>query len=76
MLRGPAEEEAVTPTSGPRRFWKALLEHGVYTNAVLPPAVAQDDTLIRTSFMATHTHEQIDRALEVFETVGKMATLI
>jgi len=57
-------------------FWKALLEHGVYTNAVLPPAVAQDDTLIRTSFMATHTHEQIDRALEVFETVGKMATLI
>ena len=57
-------------------FWKALLEHGVYTNAVLPPAVAPDDTLIRTSFMATHTHEQIDRALSVFETVGKMAQLI
>jgi len=57
-------------------FWKALLEHGVYTNAVLPPAVAPDDTLIRASFMATHTSEQIDRALDVFETVGKMATLI
>ena len=57
-------------------FWKALLEHGVYTNAVLPPAVAPDDTLIRTSFMATHTNEQIDRALDVFKTVGKMATLI
>jgi len=57
-------------------FWKALLEHGVYTNAVLPPAVAPDDTLIRTSFMATHTSEQIDRALDVFETVGKMAMLI
>jgi 8-amino-7-oxononanoate synthase len=57
-------------------FWKALLDHGVYTNAVLPPAVAPDDTLIRTSFMATHTSEQIDRALDVFETVGKMAMLI
>ncbi len=57
-------------------FWKALLEHGVYTNAVLPPAVAPDDTLIRTSFMATHTTEQIDRALDVFATVGKMAMLI
>jgi len=57
-------------------FWKALLDHGVYTNAVLPPAVAPDDTLIRTSFMATHTDEQIDRALGIFETVGKMAMLI
>jgi len=57
-------------------FWKALLDHGVYTNAVLPPAVAPDDTLIRTSFMATHTGEQIDRALSIFETVGKMANLI
>ncbi len=57
-------------------FWKALLEHGVYTNAVLPPAVGPEDTLIRTSFMATHSNEQIDRALDVFETVGKMATLI
>jgi 8-amino-7-oxononanoate synthase len=57
-------------------FWRALLDHGVYTNAVLPPAVAPDDTLIRTSFMATHTAEQIDRALSIFETVGKMANLI
>ena len=57
-------------------FWKALFEEGVYTNAVIPPAVAPDDTLIRTSFMATHTHEQIDRALDVFERVGKLANLI
>ena len=57
-------------------FWKTLLEHGVYTNAVLPPAVAPDDTLIRTSFMASHSNEQIDRALDAFATVGKMANLI
>jgi len=57
-------------------FWKILFDEGVYTNAVLPPAVAPDATLIRTSFMASHTFEQIDRALEVFERVGKMAELI
>jgi 7-keto-8-aminopelargonate synthetase-like enzyme len=57
-------------------FWKTLFDQGVYTNAVLPPAVAPDATLIRTSFMASHTPEQIDRALEVFERVGKMAELI
>ena len=57
-------------------FWKTLLDEGVYTNAVVPPAVAPDATLIRTSFMSTHTADQIDRALEVFERVGKMANLI
>ncbi len=57
-------------------FWRALLDHGVYTNPVIPPAVAPDDTLIRTSFMAIHTPEQIDFALSVFEKVGKLAQLI
>ncbi len=57
-------------------FWRALLDEGVYTNAVIPPAVAPEATLIRTSFMASHTPEQIDRALDVFERVGKLANLI
>jgi len=57
-------------------FWRALLDEGVYTNAVIPPAVAPEATLIRTSFMASHTSEQIDRALDVFERVGKLANLI
>ncbi len=57
-------------------FWKMLFDEGVYTNAVIPPAVAPDDTLIRTSFMASHTPEMIDRALSIFERVGKLAQLI
>jgi 8-amino-7-oxononanoate synthase len=57
-------------------FWKLLLDEGVYTNAVIPPAVAPDATLIRTSFMATHTPEQIDRALSIFERCGRLAQLI
>lgn len=57
-------------------FWRMLFDEGVYTNPVIPPAVAPEDTLIRTSFMAMHTPEQIDRALAVFEKVGKLAELI
>ncbi len=57
-------------------FWRMLFDEGVYTNAVIPPAVAPDATLVRTSFMAAHTPEQIDFALGVFEKVGKLANLI
>ncbi|MDD3625695.1 MAG: aminotransferase class I/II-fold pyridoxal phosphate-dependent enzyme [bacterium] len=51
---------------------KRLLENeGVFVNPVVPPAVPQGDCLIRTSFMATHTDEQLDRVLTAFEKVGK-----
>jgi 7-keto-8-aminopelargonate synthetase-like enzyme len=35
----------------------------------LPPAVPPELALLRTSYMATHTDEQIDRVLEVFRKV-------
>ena len=53
------------------KFWKALFENGVYTNVVLPPAVPQNQTLLRTSYMATHTDEQLEKVLYIFEKVGK-----
>jgi 8-amino-7-oxononanoate synthase len=53
------------------RMWKALFDAGIYTNAVLPPAVPPGKALLRTSYMATHTDEQLDRVLDVFEQVGK-----
>ncbi len=52
-------------------FWKALFDNGVYTNVVLPPAVPQNQTLLRTSYMATHTDEQLEKVLYIFEKVGK-----
>lgn len=57
-------------------LWRTLLDKGLYTNAVIPPAVAPDETMIRLSFMATHTEEQIDRALGIFEEVGKIGRFI
>lgn len=52
------------------RFWRELFETGVYANAVVPPAVPRGQSLIRTSYMATHTNEQLDRILEAFRKVG------
>lgn len=57
-------------------FWKALFEGGVFTNPVIAPAVPADSCRIRTSLMATHTDEQIDRALDIIGTVGRKAGLI
>jgi len=50
-------------------FWKALYEAGVYANVALYPAVPRGGALLRTSVMATHRREHLDRALEVFEQV-------
>jgi 8-amino-7-oxononanoate synthase len=56
--------------------WKALFEAGVFVNPVISPAVAPGRQLLRTSYMATHTDEQLDRVLDIFETVGKQVGLI
>jgi 8-amino-7-oxononanoate synthase len=47
-------------------LWKALYDGGVYTNVALYPAVERGSALLRTSVMATHEEQQLDRALEVF----------
>lgn len=56
--------------------WKLLFEAGVFVNPVIAPAVAPGRQLLRTSYMATHTDEQLDRVLEIFERVGKQVGLI
>ncbi len=56
--------------------WKLLFEHGVFVNPVISPAVSSGRQLLRTSYMATHTDEQLDQVLEIFEKVGKMVGLI
>jgi 7-keto-8-aminopelargonate synthetase-like enzyme len=43
----------------------------VFTNPVVPPAVPPSQCRLRTSLMATHSAEQIDRALTVFGQLGK-----
>lgn len=57
-------------------FWHALFDAGIYVNPVVPPAVPPALSLLRTSYMATHTNEQLDRVLETFGTVGKQLGII
>ena len=63
VLIGPLEKTFV--------FWRKLFDAGVFTNPVVPPAVAPSRCRLRTSLMATHTPQQIDQALETFARLGK-----
>ena len=51
-------------------FWTDLLEAGVFVNAVVPPAVPRGQALMRTSYMATHSDEELQHILDAFQQVG------
>ena len=53
-----------------------LLNEGIFVNPVVSPAVAPNDTLIRFSLMATHTHEQVAIALEKIQKVFRSYGLV
>jgi 8-amino-7-oxononanoate synthase len=52
-------------------LWKALYDGGVFVNTALHPAVPPGGALLRTSVMATHDHDTLDRALAVFASVKR-----
>lgn len=56
--------------------WRALADEGVYTNPVISPAVPPNKSLLRTSYMATHTREQLEKAVQIIEKVGENLDLI
>lgn len=58
------------------RLWKELFDTGLYTNPVISPAVPQGQALLRTSYMATHTKDQLQKALDIFEKAGRKFALI
>jgi len=72
---GPTQTPIVPVLIGPLEktflFWRKLFDAGVFTNPVVPPAVPPSQCRLRTSLMATHTEEQIDRALDTFGRLGK-----
>jgi len=51
-------------------LWKALFDAGVYTNVAIHPAVPPGGALLRTSLMATHERDHLDRALATIERVA------
>jgi 8-amino-7-oxononanoate synthase len=57
-------------------LWKFLRDYGVFTNPVIAPAVPPEDSLIRTSFTATHTDDDLEFILKGFKQGGKLLGLI
>ncbi len=72
---GPTETPIIPILIGPMdltfQVWRDVLDAGVFTNPIVPPAVPEGGCRLRTSFMATHTDEQLDFVLETLEKVGK-----
>jgi len=58
------------------RTWRLLFDNGVFVNPVISPAPAPGRQLLRTSYMATHTRDQLEHVLDVFAKVGKEVGLI
>lgn len=52
-------------------LWRMLYDHGLFTNPVVSPAVPPKRAMLRVVATATHTREQLDRALDIFETCVK-----
>ena len=58
------------------QFWKNLFDRGVFTNPITSPAVPPGMDLIRTSYMASHTPEQMERVAEVVAEVAREMRLV
>ncbi len=57
-------------------FWKLLFENGIFANPAISPAVPPGEAIIRTSYMATHTDEELDKVLDIFSKLGKKFGII
>ncbi len=58
------------------KFWKLLFNNGIFANPAISPAVPPHEAIIRTSYMATHTDEELDRVLDIFGKLGKQFGII
>lgn len=58
------------------KLWRLLREDGIFTNPVIYPAVPHGQSLIRTSYSATHTDEELGTVLSSFEKCGKSLEII
>lgn len=77
---GPTQTPIIPIMVGPMEktfvFWKELFDAGVFTNPVMPPAVPENSCRLRTSYIATHTDDQLDYVLAAFEKIGKALAVI
>jgi 8-amino-7-oxononanoate synthase len=77
---GPTESPVIPVLVGDDKqafmLWKVLREQGIFTNPVIFPAVPHGQALIRTSYSATHSDEELNTVLDCFKRGGKMLGII
>ena len=57
-------------------FSKALLENGVFVSGIVFPTVPKGKGRLRCMISASHTFEDLEKAIKVFEKVGKELKII
>ena len=58
------------------KMWRMLYDAGVFVNVFISPGVPQGRQMMRTSYMATHEKEHLDKIIDIFTDVGKKIGLI
>jgi len=53
-----------------------LQDYGIFVNPTISPAVPPGREMLRTSYMATHTEEQLDKILDAFGRAGRQLGVI
>ncbi|MEE9431531.1 MAG: pyridoxal phosphate-dependent aminotransferase family protein [Melioribacteraceae bacterium] len=57
-------------------MWRMLYDEGIFVNVFVPPGVPEGRQMMRTSYMATHNDDQLDKIIDTFDKVGKKLGLI
>lgn len=52
-------------------MWRHLFDAGVFVNAFIRPGVPPGLEMLRTSYMATHEDEHLDKILDIMQSIGK-----
>jgi len=58
------------------QMWRRLYDEGVFVNVFVPPGVPEGRQMLRTSYMATHKDEHLEKIIDIFKKVGTELGLI
>ncbi|MDR1122583.1 MAG: pyridoxal phosphate-dependent aminotransferase family protein [Endomicrobium sp.] len=53
------------------KMWRMLFDEGIFASPIVTPAVPEGQSIIRTSYMSTHTDNHLNFILDKFKKVGK-----
>jgi 8-amino-7-oxononanoate synthase len=77
---GPSETPIIPAVVGDDmaafKMCRRMADEGVFVNPVVSPAVEEGNALIRLSLMATHTEDEIHKAMDIMAKVGQELQIV